>query len=384
VIDKNIIALGWVSFFTDMASSMVTSILPLYIVYALHAGVDKLGMVVAIATFVSYAFRVVFGYISDRYRIVKPLVVTGYALSAVTKPMLAWSTSWQSVAALRGLERMGKAVRSATKDSLIATYAGEKSGRTFGFHKTMDIAGELVGSLLVFGVLYRYGESVGLFRLVFGLTLVPGLIAVLIAWFFVTDAPYTSNRTVAFDARKDREMLPVLLIYFGFVFFVFNDSFLMIRAKEAGFSVAFIPLLVVAYHLTQTLTSYLFGTRIDRLGTRKVLGWGYLFGMASTAALFVGWITAGFVLLGLFAVASLNALRAHIAQHACNTGTVYGLLYGGVALSAALGALTTGTIWERYGSGSAMLFSLTGMGGVALLHVFGKQTPDAQKGLDDS
>ena len=157
-IDRNIVALGLVSFFTDMASSMVTSILPIFIVYTLHEGVDKLGVIVAVATFVSYAFRVVFGYLSDRYHMVKPFVVSGYLISAVTKPLLYYSHAWQSVALLRGLERMGKAVRSATKDMLISAYSHGESGRTFGFHKTLDIAGELIGSLLVFVLLYTLGE----------------------------------------------------------------------------------------------------------------------------------------------------------------------------------------------------------------------------------
>jgi len=122
MINKNIIALGFVSFFTDMASSMVTSVLPLFVVYVLHEGVDKLGFIVGIATFVSYGFRFVFGYLSDKYKIVKPFVVAGYAISAVTKPLLYFSNGWVSVATLRGIERIGKAVRSATKDSLISAY----------------------------------------------------------------------------------------------------------------------------------------------------------------------------------------------------------------------------------------------------------------------
>ena len=86
-INKNIIALGFVSFFTDMASSMITSILPLFVVYVLHEGVDKLGFIMGIATFVSYFFRFIFGYLSDRLQIVKPFVVAGYAISAITKPL---------------------------------------------------------------------------------------------------------------------------------------------------------------------------------------------------------------------------------------------------------------------------------------------------------
>jgi len=118
-IDKNIIYLGWVSFFTDMSSSMITTLLPVFVVYVLHEGVDKLGIIIAIATFISYAFRILFGYLSDKYQIVKPFVVIGYFISAVIKPLLYFSNSWEGIAALRGVERMGKAFRSATKDRLM-------------------------------------------------------------------------------------------------------------------------------------------------------------------------------------------------------------------------------------------------------------------------
>ena len=116
-INKNIVYLGFVSFFADMASSMVTTLLPIFMVYVLHEGVDKLGIVIAIATFISYAFRILFGYLSDKYNIVKPFVVTGYFISALSQPLLALSTTFMSVGLLRGVERMGKAVRSASKDS---------------------------------------------------------------------------------------------------------------------------------------------------------------------------------------------------------------------------------------------------------------------------
>ena len=150
-IDKNIIYLGLVSFFTDMASSMVTILLPIFVVYILNEGVDMLGVIIAIATFASYIFRILFGYLSDRYKIVKPFVVSGYLISAITKPLLGFSETFSSVAFLRPSERLGKAVRSASKDSLISTYAKENShGKTFGFHKMMDIAGELSGAIIIF------------------------------------------------------------------------------------------------------------------------------------------------------------------------------------------------------------------------------------------
>jgi len=368
MINKNIIALGFVSFFTDMASSMVTSILPLFIVYTLHEGVDKLGYVVAIATFISYAFRILFGYLSDRFQVVKPFVVTGYLISAVTKPLLYVSSSWQSTATLRGVERVGKAVRSATKDSLISAYSHGKSGKTFGFHKTMDIAGELLGSLIVFGLLFYWGESEELFRNIFLATLIPGIIAVIIVILFVNDAPYKVKEN-HFDLKQDYHILPILFIYFGFIFFMFNDSFFLIRAKEVGITTAYIPLLVVLLNLTQTLLSYFIGIKVDEIGATKILTLSFLFGGFSIGSLYYNFVVMSFIFLGLFIVGSLNALRAYISDHAHNKGTVYGILYGGVALFGALGALVTGVIWEHYGSQNAMLFSLIGMGLMLLGHI---------------
>ena len=360
MINRNIIALGFVSFFTDMASSMVTSILPLFIVYTLHEGIDKLGYIVAIATFISYMFRVFFGYLSDKYQVVKPFVVTGYCISAVTKPLLYMSGSWQSVATLRGAERIGKAVRSATKDSLISVYSAGKSGKTFGFHKTMDIAGELTGSFIVFGLLFFLGESETLFRNIFAFTLIPGLISVVIVLFFVKDVPYKC-KPKSFELKQDYGLLPLLFIYFGFVFFIFNDSFFLIKAKEVGIATIYIPLLVVLLNFTQTVLSYFLGIKIDDMGAKKILTLSFAFGILSTVSLYFNCVVIGFILLGVFIVGSLNALRAYISDHAYNKGTVYGILYGGMALFGALGALVTGLIWEHYSSQSAILFSLLGM-----------------------
>ncbi|WP_457608029.1 MFS transporter [Nitratifractor sp.] len=360
-IDRNIVALGFVSLFTDLASSMVTTILPLYIVYILHDGVDKLGFVVAVATFVSYGARFLFGYLGDRYGIVKPFVVGGYLLSAVTKPLLAFTHSWQSVALLRGAERLGKAIRSASKDSLISAYSDGRSGRAFGFHKTMDIGGELLGSLLVLGALMLYGQGEEVFRALFLATLLPGLLAVFIVIFFVRDVPRKVRKRGPFSLREDAALLPTLLLYFAVVFFLFNDSYYMIAAKEAGWNMAAIPMLVIALNLTQTLTSYPVGLWIDRYGSGRILLLAYLFAPLSLGALMLGWTLVAYLLLGLFTVGSLNALRSHISTQAKNRGSVYGIFYAGVAIAGSLGAMITGVLWEHLGQNYAYLFSLSGL-----------------------
>ena len=114
-IDKNVVMLGWVSFFTDMASAMINPILPIFVVTILHEGMDKLGIIVAVATFISYSLRLNSGYISDRNGIVKPLVVGGYALSAFSKPLIGLTHSYKGVAALKAFERFGKGLRSDHK-----------------------------------------------------------------------------------------------------------------------------------------------------------------------------------------------------------------------------------------------------------------------------
>ena len=372
MINRNIIALGFVSFFTDMASSMVTSVLPLFVVYVLQEGVDKLGFIIAIATFVSYGFRFVFGYLSDRFEIVKPFVVYGYLLSAVTKPLLYFSNGWTSIATLRGVERIGKAIRSATKDSLISAYSQKgKSGKTFGFHKTMDIAGELSGSIIAFSALYFLGQNARVFNALFAWTLLPGIFAVIIVIFFVQDAPKKPQTTATkLDLKEDISLFPVLFLFFVFTFFIFNDSFYLIKAKEAGYRLEYIPLLMILLNLTQTLLSYFFGLKVDKIGAKKVLFISFLFGIASILSLYLNFIILGFILLGIFMVSSVNAIRAYISKNAKNRGSVYGLFYGGVAISGALGAIFTGLIWNYLGENIAVIISLIALVIIGFIFVF--------------
>jgi len=361
-INKNIIAMGFVSFFTDMASSMVTTILPLYVVYILNDGVDKLGIIIAVATFVSYFFRILFGIMSDKYKVVKPFVVAGYLISAVTKPLLVFANSWQNVAGLRGLERVGKAVRSATKDRLISHYAGSKSGKSFGFHKMMDIAGEMTGAIIVFFVLKYIGENGEIFKNIFLATIIPGIIAVVIVVFFVKDVPYEAKEKQEFNLSKDKKIMPLLFIYFGVLFFMFSNEYFIIKAKEVGFSMAYIPLLVILLNFVQTITSYYFGTLIDKVGYYKVLIFSFLSAFLSLGFIYFNFVILGFIFLGLFLVSSINSLRSYISDKAINKASVYGIFYGGVAISSSIGAIIIGEIWHNFGEKYALIYSIAGIG----------------------
>lgn len=369
--NKNIYYLGFVSFFTDLASAMIKPVLPIYIVYILHDGVDKLGVVVAIATFVSYTFRVLFGYLSDKFHIIKPFVVFGYIISALTKPLFAFSSSYLSIAALQSTERMGKAIRSAPKDTLISYYAKkDESGKTFGVHKTMDIAGELFGALIIFFVFYYYGESALVFKNIFLSTLIPGLIAILVVVFFVQDSkPKTKSAKYSFE-KDDYKLFPMLFSYFTFMFFIFSDSFFIIIAKESGYLITYIPLFVAVLTLTQTLFSYFFGVMSDKKSSKNVLFVSYVFGILSIVSLMFNLLWLGFIFLGIFTVASLNAIRSYISKNALNKASVYGIFYGGLALFSSLGALSIGYIWQFFGQSSALGFSLFGMTAIFIISLF--------------
>ncbi len=367
-IDKNIVAMGWVSFFTDMASSMVTTLLPVFVVYVLHEGVDKLGIIIAIATFVSYALRILFGYLSDRFGVVKPFVITGYLISALSKPLLMYAHSFTAVAGLRAFERMGKAVRSASKDALISSYTQKgASGKSFGFHKMMDVSGEMSGALIIVLFFFFTAQNEALIRAIFGYTLIPGLIAVFIVTFFVKDAPATSETKEAVVNPKDYRLFWVLGSYFIFLFFFLSDQFFIVEARAAGMTLSQIPLLVIASTLTQVLVSYYSGTLIDRVGTHVMLLVAYLFGVLSIISLDFHHFWLTFIFFGLFTVVSLNTLRAYISAQALSKGFVYGVMYGGIALSSALGALMAGYVWKLYGFGMMIDFSLIGTGSMSVL-----------------
>ncbi len=371
MIHKNVVYLGLTSFFTDMATAMINPILPIFVVVTLHEGMDKLGLVVAIATFVSYALRLLSGYISDRFGIVKPLVVAGYALSALSKPLIGFAHSYKSVAALRALERMGKALRSAPKDALLAHFGQKRAGRTFGFHKTLDIAGELTGSLLVFGLLWLWGSGEAQIRSIFFWTLLPGLIALFIVIFLVQDVPKRPKIQKWQLRAADKRVIKELGFYFLFLLFFFGEAFFTMRAKDVGIPIALIPLLFVLSTLTQTLTSYFSGILIDRFGALRILGLSYLFGLAALLALWPRqslFVWIAYALLGLFMVFSLNAARAFIATAAKHKASVYGIFYAAVALCGAMGAYLVGWLWERFGVETALLYSTIGAGSVAVIY----------------
>lgn len=368
-IDKNIFYLGLVSFFTDMASSMVTTLLPIFIVFILNEGVEKLGIVIAVSTFVSYIFRLLFGYLSEFFDVKKPFLIAGYGISALSKPLLALTHTYAQVAMLRAFERMGKAVRSAPKDALISAYSKKKqSGRTFGFHKMMDVSGELSGALIVMGVFYLFSQNEQLFRTLFAATLLPGLFGVLILLFFVKEKSFEGKKaTSKVFVRSDMKLLWLLGIYFLFLLFFMGDQYFLVAARQSGMTLTAIPVLVIVSTLTQALLSYFSGVLIDKVGHRSMLLLSFVSAIASTLCIDKGFFVIGFAFLGLFTVVSLNSMRSFISTNASSKAFIYGVFYMGIALFSSGGALVIGKLWQIYGFEKVVFFSLVGMGFISLV-----------------
>ncbi len=357
--NKNIWMLGWVSFFTDMATAMIKPMIPIYVVVVLQQGVDKLGIVVAVTTFVSFFLRWLGGWLSDSYGRSKPFLVLGYGLSGLMKPLMGVAGSWQVVAGLSATERLGKALRAAPKDKLIsASSQQKKQGRAFGIHKTLDISGEALGALVAFLMLFMLGQDQYWLRQVFFWTIAPTLAGMLVLIFLVQDKP---DQVAAHDASTDNpvaaEALSLrlklkLALFFVASFLMVNESFMLIRAHEVHITLAFLPLLAMAGSLTQAFLSYTLGKAADDTGDGAVLFWGVAAGLISLVLLAFGQtylVAAGFVFQGVFMVATMNALRMRLGQFKQSKGNKYGWFYAINAIVTAAGALITGWLWQAIG-----------------------------------
>ncbi len=367
----NIVYLGLVSFFTDFATALINPILPIFVTLYLGADMKEMGIIVAASTFVSYFLRVFAGVISERLSLYKAPAVLGYAISTVAKPLISSCDSYRCVALLKSAERLGKAVRSAPKDAIIAFCSSDGFGKSFGFHKTLDIAGETAGTLTLFAVLFWIGTAEETIRTLFAATIIPGTVALAIMLFLVKEPKIEKKSEFRF-VKEDIKVYLSLVPYFLTLFFLFNESFFAIRAERTGIEIYTIPLLFLLSSLTQTASSYRFGLLLDKIGYEKSMALALFFAAISQAALALsGWsVWISFVFLGLFTVLSLNSTRAYIASKAKQKAFLYGLFYASVAVSAAGGALVEGWLWERMGFAAAEIFAVTGTVFIWLLYLF--------------
>ena len=368
---RNVFALGWASFLNDTASEMIYPLLPVFLTTTLGAGAAFLGLIEGIAESTASLLKLFSGWFSDRIGKRKGLVLFGYGLAAVARPLISISHAAWQVLLIRAGDRAGKGVRGSPRDALVAGSCEESErGKAFGLQRAMDHAGAIAGPLLASGLLFFVP---GNYRLTFALASIPGLLTLpLIALSVREVKPASSPARKAVKlslspfSRKFKVYLAVLVL---FTLGNSSDAFLLLRAKTLGVGIALLPILWIVLHLVKMLTSVPGGVLSDRLGRKGVIVAGWLiyaltylgFGLAGKA--WQAW--ALFAFYGLFFGLTEGVEKAFVADLVPETlrGTAYGLYNFAIGIAALPASLLLGLIWQTtqsallaFGLGGALAF----------------------------
>jgi MFS family permease len=362
--------LGAVSFLTDASSEMIYPLLPAFLTGVLKAGPAFLGVVEGIAEATASLLKILSGALSDRLSRRKPLVVAGYGLSSAVRPLVALATLPWHVLAVRVTDRVGKGVRSAPRDALLAEVTpADQRGRAYGFHRAMDNAGAMAGPLLASAVLLATGNL----RLAFALAAVPAALAMAVLGFGVREkaraeaaapAPRpgagqnaTLGGAAGASSRGFRRYLAVLAL---FTLGNSSDAFLLLRAQQQGIALALIPLLWTWHNLVKSGAGTYGGVLSDRIGRRGaiLLGWAiYALAYAGFAAARAPLhIWALFALYGAYYALTEGPERALVADlaTAAERGRAFGLYHAVTGATLLPASLLTGWLWQRFGPAAAL------------------------------
>lgn len=375
---RTVRSLGLVSLLTDASSEMIYPLLPAFLTGTLRAGPAFLGVVEGLAEAVAAALKILSGRLSDRLPRRKPLVVAGYTLSSVARPLVALATAPVHVLAVRLLDRVGKGVRGAPRDALLAEVVPrEERGRAFGFQRAMDHAGAMVGPLLASAAMLVTSDL----RVVFALAAVPAALAVATLVFGVKENPRPPvprpEEAHGTAAPLERPLVRYLLVLAVFTLGNSSDAFLLLRAQEAGVTLAAVPALWALHHLVKAAVSTWGGTLSDRVGRRRVIlaGWGiYALAYAGFAVAASPLAVAGlFVVYGLYHALTEGAERALVADLAgeATRGRAFGLFHAVTGSALLPASLLTGLLWQQLGAavalGTGALFASLAALGLLLL-----------------
>ena len=372
---RTVVILGLVSLLNDAASEMITPLLPIFLTATLGAGPAIVGLVEGLAEATASVLKLVSGRLADRGVPAKSLVVGGYTLSNAMRPLIGLATGWGAVLGLRFLDRVGKGIRSAPRDALIAGAAGpEQRGRAFGFHRSMDHAGSVIGPLLAFALLAAQTDL----KHVFLASALPGVLVILLLVFGLPQArAQTLTMPPRFEWSELHGRLKAMIIAAGLLALAsVPEVFVVLWATQAGLEIVWIPLVWAAASLAKMLLAMPAGILSDRVGRVPLLlgGWTLrvlvllLLAFADPAGIGV-WVL--FVAYSATLAITEPAERSVIGDHAApeERGTAFGLYHLASGLLVLPGAVIFGLIWQRFGSASAFTVSAVVTAAAALLMI---------------
>jgi MFS family permease len=379
---RNVFTIGLVSLLNDASSEIIYPLLPIFLAGSLGASARAIGTIEGLAESISSLLKLFAGYLSDRLAKRKSLVVAGYSVASLARPLLAFAQTWTQVLAIRLTDRIGKGIRTAPRDAMIADTVGvEQRGLAFGFHRAMDHAGAVIGPiigyvLVVLFVANAKSPTTREFSKIFLAASVPALIAVLVAIFLMRESPVHEQRGPeitklslrGFDSNFKRFLLVLAL----FTLSNSSDSFLILRAMDSGVSIAVVPLLWAAHHGMKVLSSLFGGDLSDRLGRKRLIVSGWIL----YAAVYAGFAFATqqaslwvlFLVYGIYFGLAEGAEKALVADlvRPAQRGTAYGLYNLAFGVTVFPASLLMGMIWDWKGPAVAFLVSAV-MGATAAM-----------------
>jgi len=374
---RNVFAISLVSLLNDASSEIIYPLLPVFLITTLGASAKDVGIIEGAAESISSLLKLFAGYFSDRLGKRKMLVVAGYGLANLVRPLVAFAGNWQQVLVIRLTDRVGKGIRSAPRDAMIAdAVVVEQRGIAFGFHRAMDHLGAVIGPLLGYVIVFllvsnRDSPTAHEFTKIFLLAAIPAVCAVLVAVFFMRESTrqqlQTNNASSSmpslslrgFDGNFKRFLVLVAL----FTLSNSSDSFLILRARTAGLSVASIPLMWAALHGSKVLSSLWGGDLSDRLGRRRLIVSGWILYAAVYAGFaFVStdigvWVL--FLVYGIYFGLAEGAEKALVADlvRPEQRGTAFGLYNLAFGITVFPASLMMGLLWDWRGPTTAFLVS---------------------------
>jgi len=355
---RNVVALAAVSFLTDVATEMAYPLLPVFLSSVLKVSATSVGAIEGAAESTAAILKLVSGWWSDRVTRRKPMVLWGYGLASLIRPLIGLAQSFGQVLAIRLTDRVGKGIRGAARDALIADSVDPKfRGRAFGFHSAGDNAGAMLGPLIAFALLRWEGFDL---RRVFLWTAVPGALAMLVLVLWVREVPRSgaaakpkADRLEGGMGRRFWGFLGVLVL---FTLGNSTDAFLLLRANQLGVAAAFIPIVWAVLNVVKAVTNTPGGILSDRLGRKPLIVAGWLvyalvyFAFARAHAAWQAW--ALFAAYGLYFGLTEGVQSALVADlvPAARRGAAFGWYNLAIGIAALPASLLFGAVWDRWGS----------------------------------
>ncbi len=372
---RNVFALSLVSLLNDTSSEIIYPILPMFLTLALGTSPFAIGLIEGLAESIAALLKLFSGYWSDKIRRRKPLVFCGYALTAFTRPFLAFTTTWSQVLVVRAIDRIGKGIRSAPRDALIATkILPEQRGIAFGINRAADNLGAVIGPLIGYILIVTIASSpdklsVDDYKKIFLLASVPTFLALLFIIFFVKEQRAAEvNKKIhiklslsEFDPNFKRFLVSISL----FTLSNSTDAFLLLKAQELGVKSSMLPILWMLLHIAKVISSLIGGDFSDKIGRKRIILSGWMlyalvyFGFAFVNSEWQIWLL--FFIYGFYFGFTEGTERAFVADLIPEEkrGTAFGLYALAFSITVFPASVIFGAIWNFAGPTPAFLFGST-------------------------